>query len=100
MSEINPIAGHHGATAPQPVHRVKADGMQAQAHAASQARMEPQDRVELSEHARHLERLRNLPEIRQSKVEAARSAIADGIYESPDRLRAALLRMLDEIETG
>ncbi|MFM1830413.1 MAG: hypothetical protein RLZZ558_753 [Planctomycetota bacterium] len=99
MSEINPIAGHHGATAPQPVHRVKADGMQAQAPAASQARMEPQDRVELSEHARHLERLRNMPEIRQSKVEAARSAIADGIYESPDRLRAALLRMLDEIET-
>jgi hypothetical protein len=58
------------------------------------------DRVELSEHARHLDRLRQLPDVRQSKVEAARNAIADGVFETPDRLRAALLKMLDEIEPG
>jgi hypothetical protein len=33
-------------------------------------------------------------------VEAARSAIAEGVYETPDRLRAALLKMLDEVEPG
>ena len=99
MSEVNPIAGNSGAPMPSSIGRVK---LEATAPASAQAttRAQGQDRVELSDHARHLDRLRQLPDVRQGKVEAAKAAIANGVYESPDRLRAALLRMLDEIEGG
>jgi hypothetical protein len=40
-----------------------------------------------------MDRLRQMPDVRQSKVEAARIAIAVGVLETPDRLRAALLEL-------
>ena len=46
---------------------------------------EGRDRVELSEHAHHLE--------------AIKQAIANGTYESPERLQAALDRLLDDVRT-
>ncbi len=101
MSEINPISGTHGAPLPTPIQRTQMDGASMATGTSSThgaARANPQDRVELSDHARHLERLKQMPDIRQSKVEAARNAIAEGVYETPDRLRAALLKMLDEID--
>jgi hypothetical protein len=103
MSEVHPISGSTGAPLPSAVQRTQLDAASmapgaSASHGVSRAQVH--DRVDLSEHARHLERLRQLPDIRQSKVEAARSAIADGVFETPDRLRAALLRMLDEIEPG
>ena len=97
MSEVNPIAGNSGAPMPSSIGRVK---LEAPASAQATTRAQGQDRVELSDHARHLDRLRQLPDVRQGKVEAAKAAIANGVYESPDRLRAALLRILDEIEGG
>jgi anti-sigma28 factor (negative regulator of flagellin synthesis) len=101
MSEVNPIAGPAGAPLSGAVQRAHLDATFAtQGASAAQGapRTQLQDRVELSEHARHLDKLRQLPDVRESKVQAARSAIADGVFETPDRLRAALLRMLDEIE--
>lgn len=103
MSEIHPISGAAGAPLSGAVQRTQLDAasMASGASATQGApRAQMHDRVELSEHARHLERLRQLPDVRQSKVEAARSAIADGVFETPDRLRAALLKLLDEIEPG
>ena len=102
MSEVNPISGSSGAPMPSSIGRVRLEASAPAAAASPQAasRAQGQDRVELSDHARHLERLRQLPEVRQGKVEAAKAAIANGVFESPDRLRAALLRMLDEIEGG
>jgi len=103
MSEINPIAGSSGASLPTPIGRSQLDATSAASGANStnaSSRAHMHDRVEISEHARHLERLRQMPDIRQNKVEAARNAIAEGVYETPDRLRAALLKMLDEIEPG
>lgn len=102
MSDVNPITGNAGAPTPSPIARVKMEASAPAAATSSEAasRAHGQDRIELSDHARHLERLRHLPDVRQGKVEAAKAAIANGAYESPDRLRAALLRMLDEIEGG
>jgi flagellar biosynthesis anti-sigma factor FlgM len=103
MSEIHPISGPTGAPLSGAVQRTQLDAASmAPGASATQGapRTQMQDRVELSEHARHLERLRQMPDVRQSKVEAARNAIADGAFETPDRLRAALLKMLDEIEPG
>jgi flagellar biosynthesis anti-sigma factor FlgM len=102
MSEVNPIAGNSGAPMPSSIGRVHLEATGAAAAPGTQAtsRAQGQDRVELSDHARHLERLRQIPDVRQGKVEAAKAAIANGVYESPDRLRAALLRMLNEIDGG
>lgn len=58
---------------------------------------EGRDRVELSEHAHHLEAIRALPDVRSAKIEAIRMAIADGTYESPAKLQAALDRLLDDV---
>jgi negative regulator of flagellin synthesis FlgM len=66
-------------------------------------RLEPQerngqagDRVELSAHARLLDRLLQLPDVRIELVEAVRQAIADGTYETPEKLEVAVARLLEE----
>ncbi len=103
MSEVNPISGTAGAPLSSAVQRAQLDAASAaQGTGAMQGapRTQLQDRVEFSEHARHLEKLRQMPDVREGKVQAARSAIADGVFETPDRLRAALLKLLDEIEPG
>lgn len=55
------------------------------------------DRVDLSEHARHLERLRALPDVRAEKVETIRASIERGTYDTPERMQAAMRRLLDEL---
>ena len=55
------------------------------------------DQVDLSEHARHLASLRELPEVRTNKIEAARAAIAAGDYDNDIRLNIAIERMLDDV---
>ncbi|MCH2160611.1 MAG: flagellar biosynthesis anti-sigma factor FlgM [Phycisphaerales bacterium] len=55
------------------------------------------DRVDLSEHARHLASLRELPEIRLNKVEAAKAAIAAGDYDNDIRMNIAVERMFDDV---
>lgn len=54
------------------------------------------DRVEVSEVARWLEEMNRLPAIREDKVAAAKAAIADGDYDSDDKLAIAVNRMIDE----
>lgn len=56
------------------------------------------DRVELSERARWLDRLRNLPEIRQERVQNLRELIASGNYETDDKIDLAMERLLNELE--
>jgi negative regulator of flagellin synthesis FlgM len=54
------------------------------------------DRVELSAHARLLDRLLQLPDVRIELVEAVRQAIRDGTYETPEKLEVAVRRLLEE----
>ncbi len=54
------------------------------------------DRVELSAHARLLDRLLQLPEVRTELVEAVRQAIIDGTYETPEKIEVAVQRLLEE----
>jgi negative regulator of flagellin synthesis FlgM len=56
-----------------------------------------EDRVELSDHARLLDRLRSLPEVRQELVDRVRDEIASGKYESPEKLDEALQRLLQDL---
>jgi negative regulator of flagellin synthesis FlgM len=61
-------------------------------------RSEPiQDEVQISSQGEILSRLSDIPEIRQDKVAALRAAIADGTYETDEKLGVALDRLLDEI---
>lgn len=57
-----------------------------------------EDRVELSDAARFMERLKRLPEIRSEKVRALREAIASGRYDTDEKLRVAVERVLEDLE--
>lgn len=54
------------------------------------------DSVELSSHAQLLGKLRSNP-IRQGLVDAARAEIADGTYETEDKLDAAIESIIEDL---
>jgi flagellar biosynthesis anti-sigma factor FlgM len=53
------------------------------------------DRVELSEHARFMSQLRQLPEIRADRVAEIRHQIAEGTYETDAKLDIAIARLIE-----
>ena len=55
------------------------------------------DRVELSEQARLIEQLRDMPDVRQDRIEAIRAALVDGTYLTDEKLQVAVDRVIDEI---
>ncbi len=55
------------------------------------------DRVELSDHARLLDRLRQMPDVRSELVSAVRQAIADGTYDTPEKLDPAVAQLLGDL---
>ena len=56
-----------------------------------------QDEVQISDAGQRIDQIRQLPEIRQSRVDAIRAQIADGTYETDEKLDLAVGRLLDEI---
>ena len=57
------------------------------------------DRVELSDHARFLDRIREMPTGRLNLVEHVKQAIASGEYESDDKLHYAISQLIEELDT-
>lgn len=57
----------------------------------------PVDEVEISAAAQMLERLSNDPRIREARLAEIQAQIAAGTYETPEKLEAAIMRMLSEI---
>jgi negative regulator of flagellin synthesis FlgM len=55
------------------------------------------DRLDISEAGQLASRLADIPEIRQDLVARVKSQIESGSYETPERLNAAVGRLLDEI---
>ncbi len=55
------------------------------------------DEVNISEAARFAEQVQQMPEMREDRVEAVRLQIAEGTYETNEKLSAAVERLLDEI---
>ena len=55
------------------------------------------DEVQISDVARLVEQAQQAPDIRQDRVAAIRAQIAQGAYETPERLDGAISRLLDEI---
>ncbi|MHC4398227.1 MAG: flagellar biosynthesis anti-sigma factor FlgM [Planctomycetota bacterium] len=56
-----------------------------------------QDELEISDAAQLVDQIRELPEVRQERINQIRAQIADGTYETDEKLQIALGRMLDEI---
>lgn len=56
-----------------------------------------QDELDLSPAALTLEQIRNVPAVRQDRINQIRAQIANGTYETPEKLDIALERLLDEI---
>jgi negative regulator of flagellin synthesis FlgM len=56
-----------------------------------------QDELNLSDTAQMIDQVRQAPDIRQDRVTALRSQIANGTYETHDKLDVAVNRLLDEI---
>jgi negative regulator of flagellin synthesis FlgM len=55
------------------------------------------DEVSISDAARLVEQVHQAPAIRQDRVDAIRAQIADGSYETSDKVNVAVDRLLDEI---
>lgn len=55
------------------------------------------DQLDISPEADFVAQARDLPEIREDRVASIRAQIADGTYETPEKLDMALSRLLDEI---
>jgi len=55
------------------------------------------DEVNISDAARLVEQVQDIPDIRQDRVDAVRRQIAAGTYETEAKLNAAVERLLDEI---
>lgn len=91
MSEVNPIG-----TAP--VARVAGVGSSVgrNVHVADDAAVRRgSDRVEVSQMAVYLNKLKNLP-IRQDLVDSVRQQISQGTYDTPEKLDAALNELLGD----
>lgn len=89
MTQINRIYGNNGLNMVRPDQRTNGIG-------ATPAGSKPQDQVEISEAAQMLSRMQQ-PEIRMDKVEKARQAIAQGTYETPDKIEVAIDRILKDL---
>jgi negative regulator of flagellin synthesis FlgM len=57
----------------------------------------PRDEVSISSAARLLEQARVDPNVRAERLAEIHTAIANGTYETPAKLEAAVERLLDEI---
>jgi negative regulator of flagellin synthesis FlgM len=78
-----PINAPHAPRAAQPMSRPEA--------------LQIADEVDISDAARLVEQVHQLPETREDRVEAVRRQIAAGTYETSDKLNVAVERLLDEI---
>lgn len=55
------------------------------------------DSVELSDHARFLDQLNRLPDVRHNRIEELRGQIANGTYETNERLDLAIDHLIDDL---
>ncbi len=96
MSDLSPIGVSQNSST-SAVNRIAATSFHSEVGRAVQgeqatpaATSDNQDRVELSSFAKYLDQLRQLPDVRQGRVDHVRSAIEANTYESDAKLDAAI----------
>ncbi len=90
MADIAPINGSSYASIPATHARGAAE--------VEAPRRSIDDAVELSDRARLLARLKQLPEVREDLVARVRAEIAAGTYETPEKVDAALERLSIDLQ--
>jgi negative regulator of flagellin synthesis FlgM len=84
------VHGPQGISAP---HGVRGPANSAPARSTADV----SDTLQISDSARIAGQMSEIPAIRQDRVDAIRTAIAQGTYETDAKLNTALDRLLDEI---
>lgn len=90
MSDITPIGRSHAAALPR-----RAAGVPEPVSPAP--RTGPTDSVELSNTARLLSKLSELPDIRKDLVDRVRGEIAAGTYDTPEKVDAILDKIAEDL---
>lgn len=83
----------HGPQSIQAPHSLRQTSAPQQAPASASI----SDELQLSDTAQIASQMNDIPAIRQDRVDSIRAQIAQGTYETPDKLDAALSKLLDEI---
>ena len=90
MTDINPIARpHHTALDNIAKHKRHAEEQTATPRGG--------DRVQFSDQARLLSKLKQLPEIREGLVNSVKGQIAAGNYDTPERFDTAINALIDDL---
>ena len=92
MSDSIPPIARLGATGLSPLQRAS------YRNNAVNGSVRSSDSVEFSQTAQLLSKLAELPDVRQGLVDRVRSQIADGSYETPDKLDAAITGLLGDLD--
>lgn len=92
MSDINPIAR------PQQT-RLDSVSKPARTSTDSATSTRNSDRVELSDQARLLSKLKQLPEVREGLVNSVKSQIESGNYDTAERFDTAINALLDDLSS-
>lgn len=90
--QINGPAHVHGPQAINAPHR-----LQPAKGPAQTGRTQEADQLDISPEADMVSRARELPDVRADRVAEIKAAIADGTYDTAEKLDIALDRLLDEI---
>lgn len=88
------IQGPGGVSGP---NRIEPQRIQPQRAEATDVGAHIGDTAEISDHARLLDRLAEVPDIRMDRVDALRDQIAAGEYETPERIKQAVAKLLEEL---
>ena len=92
MSDINPIARPQQTT-------LDSVGKTVRTTSDSSTTTRGSDRVELSEQARLLSKLKQLPEIREGLVNSVKSQIEAGNYDTAERFDTAVNALIEDLES-
>ncbi len=66
-------------------------------HGGDAGRPRPSDRVELSDRARYLSKIADMPAVRSDLVDSVRRQIEQGTYDSAERLEEAIRNLAEDL---
>ena len=92
MNDIGGINGYVRSNSIRPIQ----SGQAHQPNQPATAQGNKEDKVEISRIALYLQRISELPDIRQGKVAGIRQVLAEGRYDIDEKLSIALDRLLEE----
>jgi len=101
MSEISVIgiAGAGKAQSSVPSSSAPITPVEVDAPAIDNTNDTSTDCVEFSQQAQLLEKLQQLPAVRQERIDAIKNAIAGNTYLTVEKLDLAINRMIDDLDT-